>query len=706
MATGTQVIPWSLCLLTILLISGCGDDTTSNSQSSQSPGQSLPSPPPPPPPPPPPALNLASTVPLATASATLDTGFYRPTDDAEVRVPESDWLASNCGGDDGYVTVEGLPKYHLGADIRTIAKAGSPVHAIASGKINFIHRHDSWGPGNYGIFVEHTLHDGRSFLALYGHIRPNTGLKDGDPVTGGLSFATIGPLMEEGRDNSHLHLGIVPGSTKPTTNAEIGWGRANCSSRWLGAKLFNDSFSRNKNLLWNSEWELRGADFSFVPERILPGRIVQVWHATYKTNPSYRFVTFFDPDTNTWNGWSAAGGRAAQNKDVQAKKDILNRSIGDTRFRGGPDPNTFTDPIAWLTMQVPAGPLNAQAKTDITSRASSDSRFAVHGDTANTFGADVNWHLEFELRWMDVAFVGGRTVRIYLVTRKADTSDRSTIFWDPDQGNWASWVRASTSSMYQFLSFPLKNSGFTDWKTAPLTSIMDHAKLDTRATGEKYVDANITVRTFNGESTENYPSDYLTNWCPMRTITVGYLYHPIGGNVPYSGATDTSGCDGVNTLSYNGHNGFDYAVKLAPVYASATGVVTENQCAVASDGTCSSMGRVILKHTINVNGVQKTYYTWYVHLSKAVLDGTAPYVVGQTINEGQQLGLSGKTGADGFHLHFEVRVSGNGTSTSYGAPVDPFGWYGSGADPLETTTGYQAMYTSEGHVNRDRLLWK
>ena len=460
MATGTQVIPWSLCLLTILLISGCSDDTTSNSQSSQSPEQSLS--PPPPPPPPPPALNLASTVSLATAPATLDTGFYRPTNDTDVMVT-GEWLEKDCGGSNDYLRDQVNPRYHNGADIRTIPigsppeREGGPVYAIATGTVNYIHRDNSWGPGNYAIFVEHTLHDGRKFLALYGHIRPNPNLLAALPVntelteltevrkvTGGLPFATIGPLTgTDGSDQSHLHLGIVPGEVKPPNDRsmKIGWGQMGCS-HWPGAKLFNDSYSNNYPG-WDSQWELRGADFSF-----LQGRIVRVWHATYKTNPSYRVVTFFDQDTNTWNGWSAAGGRAAQNKDVQAKKDILNCSIGhlncsvgDQRFEGGPDPNTFRDPIAWITMQVPAGPLNAQAKTDIMQRALTDSRFfPLVG--SNAFGADVNWDPNFELRWIDVAFVGGRTVRMYHATRKADTSDRSTIFFDPDQGNWASWVRA------------------------------------------------------------------------------------------------------------------------------------------------------------------------------------------------------------------------------------------------------------------------
>lgn len=261
-----------------------------------------------------------------------------------------------------------------------------------------------------------------------------------------------------------------------------------------------------------------------------------------------------------------------------------------------------------------------------------------------------------------------------------------------------------TPDPYRFLSFPLKSVGFMDWKTAELISVMDHTKNDISATVLGSVDSNTTVTAFNGESGSNYPGNYQTVWCPYRATSDAYLTHPIGKNIPYKGDSN-NGCLGKSTLSYNGHNGFDYGVSAqTKVYASATGTVTENQC-TGSGGLCSSVGRVILKHTITVGGVQKTYYTWYMHLANAVLVNNAAYSIGQVINEGEQLGLSGSTGAGtAEHLHFEVRVGGDGTSNDYGAPVDPFGWYGSGSDPLNTTTGYQTYYTNEGHTNR--LLWK
>ena len=296
-----------------------------------------------------------------------------------------------------------------------------------------------------------------------------------------------------------------------------------------------------------------------------------------------------------------------------------------------------------------------------------------------------------------------------------NTNGQFNFFASAENSNtaWRPFLKVTVPAQvvvdpYRFLSFPLKATGFTDWKTAPITSVMDHSKTAIKPTQPGYIDPNTTVTAFNGESAVNYSGDYRTNWCPYRTASLGYLTHPVGGNIPYLGATDSTGCAGTRTMSYNGHNGIDYPVgNGTPVYAAADGVVTENQCKLV-DGSClaSVMGRVILRHAIDVGGgVKKTYYTWYMHLSKAVTEDGKPYAVGATIATGKQLGLSGSTGAGkAYHLHFEVRVGGVGSAEGYGAPVDPYGWYSSGIDPLATTNGYQSAYETAGHQNR--LLWK
>ena len=86
-------------------------------------------------------------------------------------------------------------------------------------------------------------------------------------------------------------------------------------------------------------------------------------------------------------------------------------------------------------------PLDQQAKQDMTKRSASDGRFG--GAIAGAFVKYLNWNPDWELRAMAFNFSGNRTVVIYHITNKADTTKRATIFFDPDAGGWGNWVPAS-----------------------------------------------------------------------------------------------------------------------------------------------------------------------------------------------------------------------------------------------------------------------
>ncbi|MEU9581415.1 M23 family metallopeptidase, partial [Streptomyces chilikensis] len=63
---------------------------------------------------------------------------------------------------------------------------------------------------------------------------------------------------------------------------------------------------------------------------------------------------------------------------------------------------------------------------------------------------------------------------------------------------------------------------------------------------------------------------------------------------------------------------------------------------------------VVIKHD---NGT----YSQYAHLSKVQVG------VGEKVNTGEQIALSGNTGnSSGPHLHFEIRTTAN-----YGSAIDP-----------------------------------
>lgn len=162
---------------------------------------------------------------------------------------------------------------------------------------------------------------------------------------------------------------------------------------------------------------------------------ILMYHATNTNDPSQRLL--WDPDRSAWP--AAAGPVDSVSRDEQAKQDMLDRSLTDDRFTGRPNVNGFTNPLAWLTAQIPSDPSNTQAKTDCAKRALSDSRFIGSGQG---FYVNVNWDVTWELRGVDFLFIGNRTVRIYQITSKADPSVRYTGFSDPTQNNlWTGWVR-------------------------------------------------------------------------------------------------------------------------------------------------------------------------------------------------------------------------------------------------------------------------
>ncbi|MBC7856130.1 MAG: peptidoglycan DD-metalloendopeptidase family protein, partial [Pirellulaceae bacterium] len=134
----------------------------------------------------------------------------------------------------------------------------------------------------------------------------------------------------------------------------------------------------------------------------------------------------------------------------------------------------------------------------------------------------------------------------------------------------------------------------------------------------------------------------------------------------------------VPACAYDNHAGIDYhgIDGVTPVYAGAGGVLEFLQ---PNSPTAGSWVRI--KHD------DSGYATGYLHLNRFAKG----LEQGGRVVEGQYLGLVGKTGGVGQHLHFEVRNSGGDRF------YDPYGWTGQpNNDPYTMLTG--------GLVNKP--LWR
>lgn len=187
-------------------------------------------------------------------------------------------------------------------------------------------------------------------------------------------------------------------------------------------------------------------------------------------------------------------------------------------------------------------------------------------------------------------------------------------------------------------------------------------------TGEMFNETSSYLRSFVSPC---YPKVGNTPWSYLLTS----MYK--GTNLPGPGGNCSNGV----ALNYDSHPGYDYRASYGtPVRAAASGTVVNfgGQRCVPKVGSCSGLGAIGITHGDG-------YITQYLHLS------TISVSAGDSVSRGQVIGYSGDTGIPNVpHLHFEVlkQVSGSsGTQVSHYKVVDPYGWLGTGTDPLEAVTG-------------------
>lgn len=155
-----------------------------------------------------------------------------------------------------------------------------------------------------------------------------------------------------------------------------------------------------------------------------------------------------------------------------------------------------------------------------------------------------------------------------------------------------------------------------------------------------------------------------TSWFDHMYPTINYVHD--GNNV----MLDYLGRSG---RAYNMHDGHDYAFPDRP---------TGTPILAAASGTAYAYSTPGLGVVIRHDGPYAGYETLYWHFDQfsTLFQGKVDRNIGVRVNVGTPLGTSGNTGrSTGPHLHFEVRY--------HGKQVDPYGWYGPGADPCPNWAG-------------------
>ncbi len=158
------------------------------------------------------------------------------------------------------------------------------------------------------------------------------------------------------------------------------------------------------------------------------------------------------------------------------------------------------------------------------------------------------------------------------------------------------------------------------------------------------------------------------NAAPGQTIENGKLLWPVGG---YDGGVIIEMVYGHGGYAdYGGHKGIDIQASYGtPIYAAANGVVVS---AVFDNGWNGGRGNyVTIQH--DDGGLSTNYY----HMSYMYA------YAGQRVTAGDLIGEVGMTGrAYGNHLHFEVRIGGDGTGTWLN-PIDYLPWHERAPGTLE-----------------------
>ncbi|MFF3375005.1 peptidoglycan DD-metalloendopeptidase family protein [Streptomyces sp. NPDC002680] len=260
---------------------------------------------------------------------------------------------------------------------------------------------------------------------------------------------------------------------------------------------------------------------------------------------------------------------------------------------------------------------SVSAKTEKAGKATASTPSAAKKASVRTYSVQAGDYLS---KIAQEQSVSGGWRKLYSDNRTAIGSDPSLIHpgLKLTIGKKAASTSSPSSSSSSSSSTKSKSSSSKSTQTATSKPAAENAKADTSTTTE-------AADTSGSSSSSGFT-------LPVAGATIGTAYH-VAGSMWSSGY----------------HTGVDFVVPTG-TSLKAVGAGT-----VVSAGWGGAYGnQVVIK-------LADGYYAQYAHLSQLSVSA------GQTVTEGQQVGLSGATGnVTGPHLHFEIR-----TTPDYGSDVDP-----------------------------------
>ncbi len=247
---------------------------------------------------------------------------------------------------------------------------------------------------------------------------------------------------------------------------------------------------------------------------------------------------------------------------------------------------------------------------------------------------------------------------------------------------------------FSLATFPIGQSGITPYNAA-LVAVLDHKSRFYQQCCDTEIVAYTGESVVRGAEVGLCPSEPLFPQCFVTPNCICEYKHPdsipftINGN--YVGALF-----GPEYLSYDGHAGYDYG------YGAGTSLV-----ATASGNLCKAIEDPINGHVGALTAWDKfhTFYidhgaidgagyaSWYLHAQDLAGTGSGGEVLAELlpgecapVGEGQVVATLGNFGTFLPHLHFEVRTYDllEGTEGFSQKGFDPYGWTGTGTDPLAT----------------------